>query len=251
MKELTREQIEKIGNFCEDWGVNYYDVKVELVDHISTTVEILIAENPQLTFDDAFLKARRSFGEIGFEQIIREKEKAISRNGRKQQLQYLLGFFTLPKILLTIGYILVCYLSIQYLSTVTLKYISLAILTPPLVLLMTSLIFYSKADYFMRSVVHYHNQKLMQIRPLLIFSRKNNLNFLGGMILPCMNLIFLSGVLKLTHPEWIASTILFALVGLVWISYGAFKHQKDLLIYYAIKNYPDAFELKPDNHENA
>lgn len=251
MKNLTSEQIEQIEDFCEKWGVNCYDVKVELVDHISTSIETILDQNPNTTFDEAFLQARKNFGGYSFEQIVKKREKSIARNGRKVQLTYLLDFFKLPKILLILTYTFVCCLLIKYLPTTIVKYIGLTILVPALILSMTSSAFYSKADYFMRSDVHYRNQRVVQIKPLLIFSRKNNMNFLGGLLLSCMNILFISGGLKATHPEWIANALLFALAAFAWISFDIFFHQKKLLVDYAINTYPEAFELKQNNYEHA
>ncbi|MFT4203419.1 MAG: hypothetical protein QM610_05845 [Chitinophagaceae bacterium] len=189
MKQLTTEQIQHIDNFCEQWGVNYYDVKVELVDHISTTIENLMIKKPELTFDDAFLESKRAFGEFGFEQIIREKEKAISRNGRKQQLQYLLGFFTLPKILLTVAYISVCCAMIKFLPENVTKNIAITLMIPSFFLaIFIPSMFYHKADYYIKSYIKYNNQNFDQIRPLLLFSKKNNVAWLSQ---TCMLLIYL------------------------------------------------------------
>lgn len=244
MKELTTEQIQRIDDFCEQWGVNYYDVKMELVDHISTTIENLMTNNSQLTFDDAFIEARRSFGEIGFDQIVRQKENAISRNGRKQQLQYLLGFFTLPKILLTIAYILACCAMIKFLPENVMKNIALAtMLTSFVITMLVSSMFYHKADCYFKSYINYKAQKFNQIRPLLLFSKKNNVAWLSQMCFAIFYVLILTGNISDTTPI-IHSNVAFFITGFSWISFGAFLHQKKQLLTYAINNYPNAFETK-------
>ncbi len=245
---LTTEQINEIGDFCEKWGVNCYDVKVELVDHLSSTTENLMAEDPALLFDEAFIQARQSFGDMSFEQIVKQKEKAIARNGRKQQLKYLSSFFTLPKILLTIGYVLVCYAMIRFIPKDISKIVAMSILTlsfiPPI---LSQATFFHRVDYFFYSYIDYKNKRCSQIRPLLLFSKKNNIAWLSQL---CVTLLYVmlatgwAGINNDTHNIWVSESILFFVSGLSWIGFGAYRHQKKKLLGYAVDNYPAAFEIK-------
>lgn len=38
-KQLTEEQIADLFLFCEENGVRYYEVQIELVDHLASAIE--------------------------------------------------------------------------------------------------------------------------------------------------------------------------------------------------------------------
>lgn len=96
---LTKEQIEYLFYFCTSNGVLYYDVQVELVDHLANAVEIEMHSVPVLTFDKAVEKVHRSFGYRGFEPLVKEKEKMAEKQIKRLFWNLFKSHFGWPKVL--------------------------------------------------------------------------------------------------------------------------------------------------------
>ncbi|PZP46025.1 MAG: hypothetical protein DI598_12625 [Pseudopedobacter saltans] len=244
MHELTHEQIQKIENYCEQQGVIFYDVKLEIVDHIATIIEQQLIHNSTLTFESIFHSTNTGFDKKAINKIIKEKEIAIATKNKKRQLDYLKSFFSFPKVITTIGYIIFSFFIIKYLTTKEAFAVACIIYLPAFLLnIYHTNSFFGKENYYIKKKIHQEEKKYTQIQKLLIFNRKNNSLFLVNLILAISNLFVSSTALNYIHPKWLACTILFTLGGFSWIALLAFLHQKKNLIEYAIKNYPEAFQL--------
>lgn len=99
---LTKEQIEYLFAFCRKHWVNYYDVQIELVDHLANAIEDKIAANPKLAFEEALTQTHKSFGVRGFAPVVQEKQRAIERQSRRLLLQLFKQQFRWPKIILAL-----------------------------------------------------------------------------------------------------------------------------------------------------
>lgn len=100
-QSITQEQTEKLFNFCRKHSVYHYDLQVELVDHLASSIEEQWENNPTLSFDEALWKTFRKFGITGFSKIKEQKQKELRKKYSRIQWSYLLSFFSWPKILLT------------------------------------------------------------------------------------------------------------------------------------------------------
>ena len=58
--KLTKEQITYIDDYLKHHKVKYWDIRIELLDHIVTTVEEKLAAG--ISFDDALIEVHESFG---------------------------------------------------------------------------------------------------------------------------------------------------------------------------------------------
>lgn len=96
---LTEEQIQSLFTFCEKHFVKYYDVQVELVDHLANAIELEMQHNSKLTFEKAVEKVHQSFGVIGFAPLVAEKQATAEKQSRKLFWKLLKAQFGLPKIL--------------------------------------------------------------------------------------------------------------------------------------------------------
>jgi hypothetical protein len=96
---LTNEQIESLFSFCKKHFVYYYDVQVELVDHLANAVEGEMKENPKISFELALEKVHQSFGIMGFAPLVAEKEKMAIKKGRILLWNLFKMQFKWPKIL--------------------------------------------------------------------------------------------------------------------------------------------------------
>lgn len=125
-RKLTAEQIDNLFELCEFHNVRYYDVQLELVDHIASSIEALCETNPELSFEEAVFVVGEQFGidpgfnvaydsllppisgktyigKSGFEAIKEAKEKELRRKYDRLQWKYIGEFFKLPKIILTLA----------------------------------------------------------------------------------------------------------------------------------------------------
>ena len=124
-RKLTPEQIDNLFELCEFHNVRYYDVQIELVDHLASAIEAFWETNPELPFEEAAFMVGEQFGiepfshasynsilpsisglhlsgESGFVAIKEAKEKELQRKYERLQWKYIGEFFKLPKIILTL-----------------------------------------------------------------------------------------------------------------------------------------------------
>ena len=80
---LSEEQIQSLFTFCEKHFVKYYDVQVELVDHLANAIEIEMQSDPKLSFEKALEKVHQSFGVSGFAPLVAEKQKQAEKQSGK------------------------------------------------------------------------------------------------------------------------------------------------------------------------
>jgi hypothetical protein len=102
-KTLTEGQISDLFLFCEENEIKFYDVQIEMVDHLASAIEQKWAENPGLTYEDALWSVYDDFGASGFRKIRTVKEKALQRKYNRIQWSHIADFFRLPKIILTLA----------------------------------------------------------------------------------------------------------------------------------------------------
>lgn len=107
---LTDHQIIQIEKLCEKEGVFYYDIKLELVDHISLSVEEQMKQQPSLSFDDALQHVACSMGVYQFKNIIKEKERQARKQVRNLEWKFFLEYFTTYKISYPFLYLLLALL---------------------------------------------------------------------------------------------------------------------------------------------
>ncbi|MBZ4189210.1 hypothetical protein [Niabella beijingensis] len=105
----TNEQLLKLDQFCVRRGVDYYDLRQELVDHMAEGIEEQLRVNPDLSFEDALKRMYRSFGRYGFSEIVEERYNFIRKAAKKLEFRLFKNFFSFPKILLTILLLLLVY----------------------------------------------------------------------------------------------------------------------------------------------
>jgi hypothetical protein len=112
-KKLTEAQIDELFSFCKRKGVKHYDLQIELVDHLASSIEQRWLENPELILAEALPAAYKQFGINGFSKFQEIKEKALRKKYTRLQWQYIGEFYRLPKIILTIALSLSLYTAIR------------------------------------------------------------------------------------------------------------------------------------------
>ena len=99
---ITEVQYESLFAFCRKHYVQYYDVQVELVDHLAEAIEEKLKLNPKLNFEQALDSVYAGFGIKGFADIVATRMEMISKKSRKQKWKLFFAYFTIPKIAMTI-----------------------------------------------------------------------------------------------------------------------------------------------------
>lgn len=99
-KELSYVDISRIHSYVEGMGVEFYDVQVEIVDHIASVIEEQMMTNPEKPFKELFDSTLSKF--TGFDGLVNEKRRQVARQYNRYVLQSLKSFFSWPKIIFTI-----------------------------------------------------------------------------------------------------------------------------------------------------
>lgn len=97
---LTNEQIESLFTFCEKHFVKYYDVQIELVDHLANAIELEMNVDSKITFEKALEKVHQSFGVKGFAPLVAKKQVFAEKQNDKLFWKLFKRQFGWPKILL-------------------------------------------------------------------------------------------------------------------------------------------------------
>lgn len=102
--KLTAKQISYIENYIKSFDIKYYEVYMEILDHMILSVEAILEENNEISFEDAVLKAKvEGFGKKGFKGMMNEKLQLAQKQARKENNKMIKEYFTFPKIMMTIA----------------------------------------------------------------------------------------------------------------------------------------------------
>jgi len=97
---LNKSQLEHISKLIEMKGVKYYDVKMEMTDHIASEVEELL-EKEHLAYMDAVKRAFLKYNRSDFFKIEKQKKRELQKQATKFFYSGILRYFTFPKIVLS------------------------------------------------------------------------------------------------------------------------------------------------------
>lgn len=100
--ELSKEQIQQIDSYIKSCGVEWYDVRVELVDHFANNLEKKLQFSPKLDFKQAITDEHKSFGDKGFNSLLTIKINEVEKKFFKDSFKYLVSFFKIPNIILSV-----------------------------------------------------------------------------------------------------------------------------------------------------
>ncbi len=96
---LTNEQIQALFTFTEKKFVKWYDLQVELVDHLANKIEEEMDKNKSLSFERALGNVYEKFGIFGFAHIVQEKENELIKRNNKLLWQEMKHQFNWPNML--------------------------------------------------------------------------------------------------------------------------------------------------------
>lgn len=113
---LSKENIDSLFKFTRAHFVEWYDLQIELVDHLADDIEAIMEKSPSISFDEAKNQAFKKFGVFGFSDVVEKKQNALSKKYWKLVLSITLEYFKLPKIVLTAFLIMICYTFLHAIS---------------------------------------------------------------------------------------------------------------------------------------
>jgi len=117
-RTITSEETEKLFEFCRQHFVYHYDLQVELVDHIASSIEDQWKENPEIPFNTALLNTFKKFGISGFSKIKVQKQKELARKYNRLLWKYFLEFYRWPKMLMTLAGTLVLFTLLRMVNNI-------------------------------------------------------------------------------------------------------------------------------------
>ncbi|HSO87886.1 MAG TPA: hypothetical protein VLQ91_15120 [Draconibacterium sp.] len=135
-KKLTEEQVTKLFAFCREHFVYHYDLQMELVDHLASSIENQWAHQPELRFEIALNNAFGNFGISGFSKIKVEKQKELARKYNRLLWKYFLEFYRWPKMLMTLAGTMVLFTLLRMVNNIA------WVIVPYFALLVISSLFY-------------------------------------------------------------------------------------------------------------
>jgi hypothetical protein len=95
---LNTQQIDHLFGFCKKHYVQYYDVQVELVDHLANAVEEAMHRDESLSFEEALDKVYAGFGYAGFAHVVDAHIKSALKKNGDLRWKLFWSYFTWPKI---------------------------------------------------------------------------------------------------------------------------------------------------------
>lgn len=108
--KLTENQTTYIENYIKRFDIKYYEVYMEILDHMILSVENILEKDKEISFEDAVVKAKvEGFGKKGFKGMMEEKQKLAQKQASKYNFKRIKEYFTFPKIVLTISIFVVYY----------------------------------------------------------------------------------------------------------------------------------------------
>src|SRR5690554_3260520 len=115
MRKITKAEINQLFDFTQKHYVEFYDVQVELVDHLANAIEAQWTENPEISFEEALQIEFKKFGVFGFTSLVEQKQRELIKYYNKMFLNEVLKFVSIPKAILTA----VLYMCIYFFLTKT------------------------------------------------------------------------------------------------------------------------------------
>ena len=101
-RTVTNEETKKLFEFCSEHSAPFYDLQVELVDHLALSIEEQWEKWPELSFESALKIAYEKFGKKGFKNISKTRQKELNKQYTRLHFQFFYRFFRWPQIVLTL-----------------------------------------------------------------------------------------------------------------------------------------------------
>lgn len=127
--KLTSEQIGYVTHYIASKDIKWYELQMELTDHLVMEMEQIWEQNPELSFQQVKAQAESPFGRNGFKDIEKERTEILRKEYKKQHFKMVGEYLKFPKIILSILAVVVIYKMSFYFETVSfIKFFSVVLL---------------------------------------------------------------------------------------------------------------------------
>ncbi len=99
-RELTYTDVSRIQSYVENMGVDFYDVQVEIVDHIASAIEEQLILFPERSFQEVFDSTLASFDNLS--PLVHEKLQQVTRQYNRYFRKSIFDFFKWPRVVFAI-----------------------------------------------------------------------------------------------------------------------------------------------------
>jgi len=227
---LTKEHIEQLFAFCKKHYVHYYDVQVELVDHMANAIEARMAADKQLPFETALDIVYAGFGFKGFASIVNSRSLALSKQYAKLKKQLFLSYFTWPKVAMTACLFLILSFLPKFLTGDRLFY-------SPVILMFCLIMFEIYVSWQVNHFRKKQNQKLLitEVRPEAFF--------FNAALVPQLMMLFMkhSDFAKDPKTGFIIYYVFIIVMILFFVGTLAYKELAKKIHQLAMEQYPEVF----------
>ena len=100
--KLTTEQIDYVSNYVKSFDIKWYELQVELTDHMVISMEEIWGKDPELTFHQVKQYAENHFGRNGFKAIEEERRIILHKEFNRSQWKMVCEFLKFPKIAMSV-----------------------------------------------------------------------------------------------------------------------------------------------------
>jgi hypothetical protein len=97
--KLSAEEINYVFNYIKNIDVKYYELQVELTDHLVLIMEEIWTEDPELTFHQVKYRAEQRFGRNYFKEVEKERKMILQKEFNRQHRKIVADFLKFPKII--------------------------------------------------------------------------------------------------------------------------------------------------------
>lgn len=77
MKKVSAKEVEKLFEFTKEHYVEYYDLQIELVDHLACAIEEKWEKDDTISFEKALKDVFKKFGISGFSYLVNERKRKL------------------------------------------------------------------------------------------------------------------------------------------------------------------------------
>ncbi len=99
---LSTNQILAVKRLVQSKYVKYYDIQLELIDHIASNIEENLRQSDK-TFQTLLAEAHDYWSSDRIDKIVKSKKKTLRWSWTRRMNGYILSYFRLPRILLVLA----------------------------------------------------------------------------------------------------------------------------------------------------
>lgn len=113
-RHLNKAELQSLFTFVKSKRLRHFDLQVELVDHLATSIEQQWQAHPQRPLEEALQIEYKKFGIFGFGKLTERKTSELTRRGLRSLHQRLLRWLQLPRLFLVFPALILLSLLFQY-----------------------------------------------------------------------------------------------------------------------------------------